>query len=60
MERANSKHGAKRDDELKREVAELMRSGRPTHTQEWQDAESPAADETPEGMTAPRQGSTRR
>ncbi|GGX88638.1 hypothetical protein [Streptomyces hiroshimensis] len=39
MERGSSKHGAKRDDELKREVEDLTRSGRPTRTQEWRDAE---------------------
>ncbi|MCQ8772483.1 hypothetical protein [Streptomyces telluris] len=39
MDRGSSKHGAKRDDELKKEVAELTRSGRPTRTEEWRDAE---------------------
>ncbi|MEV5380069.1 hypothetical protein B7P34_12770 [Streptosporangium nondiastaticum] len=39
MDRGSSKHGAKRDDELKREVQELTRSGRPTRTEEWRDAE---------------------
>ncbi|MFF7726620.1 hypothetical protein [Streptomyces sp. NPDC008001] len=48
MDRGSSKHGAKRDDELKREVQELTRSGRPTRTEEWRDAE-PLAIEEPEG-----------
>ncbi|MFH8786583.1 hypothetical protein [Streptomyces roseoverticillatus] len=39
MDRGSSKHGAKRDDELKKEVEELTRSGRPTRTEEWRDAE---------------------
>ncbi|WP_058043151.1 hypothetical protein [Streptomyces roseifaciens] len=46
MDRGSSKHGAKRDDELKKEVQELTRSGRPTRTEEWRDAE-PLAPEEP-------------
>ncbi|MBT2386593.1 hypothetical protein [Streptomyces sp. ISL-11] len=47
MDRGSSKHGPKRDDELKKEVEEsLTRSGRPTRTQEWRDAEPPAAEES--------------
>ncbi|MFD0385060.1 hypothetical protein ACFQ2B_30940 [Streptomyces stramineus] len=45
MDRGSSKHGAKRDDELKKEVQGLTRSGKPTRAQEWREAEPPAAEE---------------
>ncbi|MCF3101995.1 hypothetical protein IPZ58_10405 [Streptomyces roseoverticillatus] len=49
MDRGSSKHGAKRDDELKKEVQELTRSGRPTRTEEWRDAEPLTPEEPAEG-----------
>ncbi|MEV4502472.1 hypothetical protein [Streptomyces klenkii] len=52
MDRGSSKHGAKRDDELKKEVAELTRSGRPTRTEEWRDAE-PLMPEEPAAEPGP-------
>ncbi|GAA0488490.1 hypothetical protein ABZ951_01840 [Streptomyces sp. NPDC046215] len=57
MDRGSSKHGAKRDDELKKEVQGLTRSGRPTRAQEWREAEPPAAEEeTGPAGTAPDEG----
>lgn len=44
IERSSDKHGALRDDELKKEVEGMMRSGRPTRAEEWHDPE-PIEDE---------------
>jgi hypothetical protein len=38
-QRANSKHGARLDDELERETEDLTRSGQPSRTQEWREPE---------------------
>ncbi|MEU8550099.1 hypothetical protein [Streptomyces roseoverticillatus] len=58
MDRGSSKHGAKRDDELKKEVQELTRSGRPTRTEEWRDAEPLTPEEPAEepGRQTRREG----
>ncbi|MDW6058952.1 hypothetical protein SAZ11_14080 [Streptomyces sp. FXJ1.4098] len=43
---------AHKDDELKHELQELMRSGRPTRVDEWHDPE-PGADDDPAVTTGP-------
>ncbi|MEV4443343.1 hypothetical protein AB0K09_30975 [Streptomyces sp. NPDC049577] len=44
MERS-SKHGAKKDDELKKEMLAKHRTGRPMRSEEWRDPESRLHDE---------------
>lgn len=56
MDRGSSKHGAKRDDELKKEVEGLTRSGRPTRAQEWREAEPATEETTGEEGAAPGEG----
>lgn len=61
MDRGSSKHGAKRDDELKKEVEGLTRSGRPTRAQEWREVETSATEETAaEEGAAPGEGKSGR
>lgn len=47
MERGSDKHGAREDDELKREVEGMVRSNRPAQAEEWNDPEPPADDDPP-------------
>ncbi|MFS8103454.1 hypothetical protein LFM09_40645 [Lentzea alba] len=44
-QRGSDQHGPARDDELKREMANELRSGRPTRSQEWREPEMPGSDE---------------
>ena len=46
MQRGSGRVSAHRDDEMKHEVQGLLRSGRPTRTEEWHDPE-PAAEDDP-------------
>jgi hypothetical protein len=48
MERGSAKHGPLRDDELKKEVEGLVRSGRPTRAEEWHDPEPVEDENTPD------------
>ncbi|MFF4549411.1 DUF2795 domain-containing protein [Streptomyces sp. NPDC001435] len=45
MQRGSARLSAHRDDEMKRELQDLLRSGHPTRTEEWQDPEPPAEDD---------------
>jgi hypothetical protein len=51
----STKHSAREDDELKHEIEGMIRSGRATHAQEWNDPE-PTAETDPDLDAAP--GST--
>ncbi|MCX4917960.1 DUF2795 domain-containing protein [Streptomyces sp. NBC_00687] len=46
MQRGSDRMSAHRDDEMKHELRDFLRSGHPTRTEEWQDPE-PAADDDP-------------
>jgi Protein of unknown function (DUF2795) len=46
MQRRSDRMSAHKDDELKRELQGLLRSGHPTRVEEWHDPE-PAADDDP-------------
>lgn len=48
IQRSSDKHGAQRDDEMKKEVEGLVRSGRPTRTEEWHDPEPLEDENSPE------------
>ncbi|GAA5107484.1 hypothetical protein [Nocardia iowensis] len=45
MERGNSKHGPKRDDELAHELQGTLRGNRSSRAEEWRDPEPPADDD---------------
>lgn len=47
-QRGSDQHGLARDDELKRELANELRAGGPTRSQEWREPEMPESDENPE------------
>lgn len=47
MERGNSKHSPRVDDELAHEVQGFMRAERPTRAEEWKEAE-PAGEDQPD------------
>ncbi|MFC3574248.1 DUF2795 domain-containing protein [Streptomyces yaanensis] len=46
MQRGSDRLSVHRDDEMKHELQELLRSGHPTRTEEWHDPE-PTADDDP-------------
>ncbi|MDO0924887.1 DUF2795 domain-containing protein [Streptomyces sp. TG1A-8] len=52
MQRGSDRLSVHRDDEMKHELQGLLRSGRPTHAEEWNDPE-PAADDDPEVWSDP-------
>jgi hypothetical protein len=57
VERGSSKHGAREDDELKRETESIVRSARESRAEEWREAEpsgedEPAVSPDPEGSLA--------
>ncbi|MFG2264050.1 DUF2795 domain-containing protein [Streptomyces sp. NPDC048720] len=52
MQRGSDRLSVHRDDEMKHELQGLLRSGRPTRTEEWHDPE-PTADDDPEVWTGP-------
>ncbi|MFI6488540.1 DUF2795 domain-containing protein [Streptomyces sp. NPDC050564] len=55
MQRGSDRLSVHRDEEMKHELRELLRSGHPTRTEEWHDPE-PTADDDPEiagGPVAP-------
>ncbi|OIJ88312.1 DUF2795 domain-containing protein [Streptomyces colonosanans] len=52
MQRGSDRLSAHRDDEMKHELQELLRSGHPTRTEEWQDPE-PTADDDPAVWAGP-------
>ncbi|MDT0547798.1 MULTISPECIES: DUF2795 domain-containing protein [Streptomyces] len=52
MQRGSNRLSVHKDDEMKHELQELMRSGRPTRAEEWYDPE-PGADDDPEVTTGP-------
>ncbi|MGW3950352.1 DUF2795 domain-containing protein [Streptomyces sp. NPDC004752] len=47
MQRGSDRLSVHRDDEMKHELKDLLRSGHPTRTEEWYDPE-PAAEDDPE------------
>jgi len=47
MQRGSDRLSVHRDEEMKHELRELLRSGHPTRTEEWHDPE-PTADDDPE------------
>ncbi|MER7486951.1 DUF2795 domain-containing protein [Streptomyces sp. NPDC126497] len=60
MQRGSDRLSVHRDDEMKHELQGLLRSGRPTRTEEWHDPE-PLADDDPEvahGPVTPSRGPT--
>ncbi|MFJ9819259.1 DUF2795 domain-containing protein [Streptomyces sp. NPDC101151] len=52
MQRGSDRLNVHRDDEMKHELRDLLRSGHPTRTEEWHDPE-PAADDDPEVWSGP-------
>jgi hypothetical protein len=52
MQRGSDRLSVHRDDEMKHELQELLRSRRPTRTEEWHDPE-PAADDDPAVWAGP-------
>jgi len=52
MQRGSDRLSAHRDDEMKHELQELLRSGHPTRTEEWHDPE-PTADDDPAVWAGP-------
>ncbi|WP_189954539.1 DUF2795 domain-containing protein [Streptomyces alanosinicus] len=52
MQRGSDRLSAHRDDEMKHELKDLLRSGHPTRVEEWHDPE-PAADDDPELWRGP-------
>ena len=52
MQRGSDRLSVHRDDEMKHELQELLRSGHPTRTEEWHDPE-PTADDDPEVWSGP-------
>ncbi|MET9085961.1 DUF2795 domain-containing protein [Streptomyces sp. NPDC004237] len=52
MQRGSDRLSVHRDDEMKHELRELLRSGHPTRTEDWHDPEPPAEDD-PEVFRAP-------
>ncbi|MFI9202795.1 hypothetical protein [Streptomyces sp. NPDC053048] len=55
MERS-SKHGPKKDDELKRAVRQQARTGRTTRSEEWRDPEALERDEDSPRKQRPPKG----
>ncbi|MEV5986867.1 DUF2795 domain-containing protein [Streptomyces sp. NPDC052051] len=52
MQRGSDRLSVHRDDEMKHELQELLRSGHPTRTEEWHDPE-PTADDDPAAWAGP-------
>ncbi|MFJ3231798.1 DUF2795 domain-containing protein [Streptomyces sp. NPDC086787] len=52
MQRGSARLSAHRDDEMKHELKDLLRSGHPTRTEEWQGSE-PAAEDDPQIWRGP-------
>ncbi|MFF4347087.1 DUF2795 domain-containing protein [Streptomyces sp. NPDC001530] len=52
MQRGSDRLSVHRDEEMKHELRDLLRSGRPTRTDEWHDPE-PSADDDPEVAGGP-------
>ncbi|MBO4255522.1 DUF2795 domain-containing protein [Streptomyces griseorubiginosus] len=52
MQRGSDRLSVHRDEEMKHELQGLLRSGRPTRTEEWHDPE-PTADDDPEVAGGP-------
>ncbi|MCW2696161.1 MAG: uncharacterized protein JWR62_1246 [Modestobacter sp.] len=48
----STKHSPREDDQLKHEIEGMIRSGRPTHAEEWNDPE-PAAETDPDIDSSP-------
>ncbi|NJC86888.1 DUF2795 domain-containing protein, partial [Planosporangium mesophilum] len=53
MERGNSKHGPRLDDEMEHEVRGMLQGGVETRVEEWRDPEPPGEDQ-PTATRAPR------
>lgn len=51
MQRGNSKHSSREDDELKHELEGTVRGNRSSRSEEWRDPEPPA-DDDPDVPTA--------
>ncbi|ARP74489.1 DUF2795 domain-containing protein [Streptomyces pluripotens] len=52
MQRGSDRLSVYRDDEMKHELKDLLRSGHPTRVEEWHDPE-PTADDDPEVWSGP-------
>ncbi|MER6123935.1 DUF2795 domain-containing protein [Streptomyces sp. NPDC001795] len=52
MQRGSDRLSVHRDDEMKHELKDLLRSGHPTRTEEWHDPE-PSADDDPAVWAGP-------
>jgi hypothetical protein len=52
MQRGSDRLNVHKDDEMKHELQGLLRSGRPTRSEEWHDPE-PGAEDDPELATGP-------
>ncbi|MDT7785122.1 MAG: hypothetical protein QOF58_3541 [Pseudonocardiales bacterium] len=46
-QRGSDQHGPARDDELKRELANELRAGRPIRSEPWREPEMPEPGENP-------------
>ncbi|MCO1578928.1 hypothetical protein M8C13_24540 [Crossiella sp. SN42] len=47
MERGNTKHGPRKDEQLEAETQGMIKANRPTRAEEWRDPEPPADDDPP-------------
>ncbi|MGW5517313.1 hypothetical protein [Nocardia africana] len=59
MDRGNTKHGAREDDQLRHELEGTLRGNRSSRAEEWRDPEPPADDDpelTPPRTTTPEGG----
>lgn len=56
MQRGNSKHSSRKDDELKHELEGTVRGNRSSRSEEWRDPEPPADDD----LNVPAAGPPRR
>jgi len=45
MERGNTKHGPRQDEQLAHEIEGMVRGGRPSWVEPWRNPEPPADDE---------------
>ncbi|WP_167526003.1 hypothetical protein [Mycobacterium timonense] len=58
MQRGNSKHSSREDDELKHELEGTVRGNRSNRSEEWRDPEPPADDDPDVPTAGPTRGET--
>ncbi|WP_062997900.1 hypothetical protein [Nocardia mikamii] len=46
MDRGNTKHGAREDDQLRHDLQATLRGNRSSRAEQWRDPEPPADDDT--------------